>query len=163
MNRQTHPSDRLVSILVLESGRHWLGGLRRFAPLNPVIAVLDLEDLEAELADRTGAIACLEIDLTAPRWERRLTWVWEHRNNPWQACIFAVGDARLEQSAVGLNRAGFHHVFPGFGSLVQLPKIIERHQQRVVWPPETLEQQIQNRLPWHPVPKPAPSNRSTEC
>jgi len=129
--------------LILAHSSAWQAALKRtFGGLTTVWA-LDESDLVAEAIEHPWSTIVFELPSSRANQLTKLQRLfWPRRQ------IFVVGDTEIRSSEPSLRSLGIVDVFYAPADLKRLIKLIQRHNQTHQGPPESLETQIERRLPW---------------
>ena len=140
---QTRPS-----VVVLESTGKWENAIKLACPEMGIKPLPNLEHLANQLSRKTGLIAIIEIPTELPLLMERLKFVGFNATNPSQPCFVGVVDDKLSDLKKEISQFGFCEVFDNLFQMARLLPLAHNHWKSVSWPNTSIEQRVQNSLPW---------------
>jgi len=147
----------LRNIFVFVRSPAWNVHLRRRFPNAHLVWALDIDALLSEVARAESGVAIIE--LTEDSIIQDCLKVGMASREPGKRRFFAVSGETLQPWRPLIETAGFSELFDRFSQIARLETMVHRHFQSVPASPDTIEDTIQNSLPWNPVPwNPVPWN-----
>lgn len=130
-------------VLILAFSSSWQSALKRANFECPAVWALDENDLVAEAISYPHAAVVVELpEVRSEQFSKLRPLLWPIRR------IFVVGDSQIRSAEKWLRSLGIAEVFYSPADLKRLSRMIKRHNQTYQGPEESLEEEIERKLPW---------------
>lgn len=130
-------------VLVLAFSSSWQSALKRANFECATVWALDENDLVAEAIEYPQAAVVVELPaIRSEHFPKLKPLFWPLRR------IFVVGDPQIRSAEKWLRSLGVAEVFYVPADLERLSGMIKRHNQTYQGPEESLETEIERKLPW---------------
>lgn len=131
------------AVLILAHSSSWQSALKRTNFEYPTVWALDENDLVAEAIQYPHAAVVIELPASRSDHFSKLQPLFRPLRR-----IFVVGDSQIRSGEKRLRSLGIAEVFYAPADLKRLSSMIKRHNQTYRGPQESLEKEIERKLPW---------------
>ena len=132
-----------LPIIILACSSSWQSALKRTNFQCPTVWALDENDLVAEAIRYPQAAIVIELAAFRSDHVSKLRPLfWPTRR------IYVVGDSEIRSAEKWLRSLGIAEMFYAPADLKRLSTMINRHNQAYQGPEESLEKEIERKLPW---------------
>jgi len=130
-------------VLILAHSSRWQSALKQANFGCPTVWALDENDLVAEAIEYPQAAIVIELPASrSGHFTKLRPLFWPLRR------IYVAGDSQIRSAEGDLRSLGIVEVFYAAADLKRLSRMIARHNQTYLGPPESLETEIERKLPW---------------